>query len=295
MKNRLIFIPAAALLFILFMVGTFLDLQISQSIVNLNATFLKKAAGLSLFPLSLIIAFVGGSFIRLLTLKRYKPIYQNILIGLYGVVCIGFSTFLFGKEVCSVLAFNLSNKWIPLIGIIASIPGGLGGYFLFKYVDCKGYIKKIMYISIVIFVSFGIIFVIKRLAPRIRYVTLVEEIKSLNFYRPWYQPDLTQNMIDALREGSMIGKESIQSFPSGHSSSAMLLMILISSLPLFIDKLKDKQIILFYIGFAWYLLIGFIRFYVGAHYVSDITFAGLVALGVYFIGNEIYLRKIVGE
>lgn len=292
MKNRLIFVPAATILLTLFIVGTFLDLQISQAFSNLNVNFPKYITGLSLFPLCIIIAFVGGSMVKVILSKRYKEIYKNILIGLFGLVCICFATYLFGKEMCSNLAFNLSKKYIVPIGICVSIPGGLCGYFLFKYVDQKAYMKKITYLSIVLFVSFGIVFVMKELAPRVRY-SVVALDGGDTLYRPWYKPDINKDVLDSIIKTSPLGKEAIKSFPSGHSSNAMLVLMLINSLPLFIDRLKGKEKYLFYIGFAYYCFIALMRLYAGAHYLSDVTFSALVALGVYYIGNEIYLRKLI--
>jgi len=290
MKNRLIFVPAAVILLTLFIVGTFLDLQISQGFSNLNAMFPKAMTGFALLPLCLMIAFVGGSMIKVIMSKRYKTWYQNTLVGLFGLVCICFATYLYGKEMCSLLAFNLAKKFIIPIGLCASIPGGLGGFFLFKYVDQKDYMKKIIYLSIILFISFGIVWVMKKLAPRVRYAVVA--VNGDVLYRPWYKPDLTQELVDSIIKSSSFGKEATQSFPSGHSSSAMLTLMLINSLPMFINKLKGKEKYLFYIGFAYYCFIALMRLYAGAHYLTDITFSGLVALSVYFIGNEIYLRKL---
>lgn len=294
MKNRLLFIPPIAILFILFIVGTFCDFQISSAIANVNFKFSNVVAGLCIYPLSAAIAFIGATFIKIIVIKRYKLVWQNILIGLFGVVCIAFSTFLFGDQMKSVLAFNFSSKFLIPVGLIASIPGSICGYFLFKYVDNKEYVKKILYLAVVLFVSFGIIWVLKKLAPRARYISIVTDERFKDCYRPWYKPNLGKEMIDLLKS-TYLGKEAVESFPSGHSSSGILTMILISSLPMFIDKLKNKQTLMFYIGFAYFLIVAFFRFICGAHFVSDITFAGLTNLAVYFVGNEIYLRKLAKE
>ena len=57
--------------------------------------------------------------------------------------------------------------------------------------------------------------------------------------------------------------------------------------------MKDYDVVLFYSGFAWTLLIMFSRMLVGAHFLSDVCFGALITLVCVYIGNEIIVRKFL--
>jgi len=291
MKNRLVFIPAFVIVFTLFMVGTFLDLEISKAVCVTTSTWPRVIAGFANLPICLVLAFVGGNLIKIITEARYSKVHQNILLGFYALVLIGFSTWLFGDTMVSYHAFNLKRIYVVPLGLIVSLIGTVLGYKFFKYVDTKDYVKLSLYLVITCVVAFCIVFGFKLIAPRARFTSIERMVHGEELYRPWYKPDLTKEVIAMLKD---FNREEAESFPSGHSASAMLILIILSNLPLFIKKLKGKEALLFYIGFVYYLFIGFARFYRGAHFISDITFAGLVVLMIYFISNEIYLLKIKG-
>ena len=62
----------------------------------------------------------------------------------------------------------------------------------------------------------------------------------------------------------------------------------------YVDKLKKYKSYLFIFGFIWWALTAFSRLTIGAHYLTDVTIAGLVAILAYFIVlaiTNIYLKK----
>ena len=69
------------------------------------------------------------------------------------------------------------------------------------------------------------------------------------------------------------------------------MMMFLSYASMFFKQLKGKETLLFYIGFAWTLLMGFSRMLVGAHYLSDVCMGALIVTVVYYITNEIALKK----
>ena len=50
---------------------------------------------------------------------------------------------------------------------------------------------------------------------------------------------------------------------------------------------------LFYIGIAWFGVISISRVIVGAHYLTDIAFGGIIALVFFYIGNYILEKKVL--
>ena len=78
-------------------------------------------------------------------------------------------------------------------------------------------------------------------------------------------------------------KEEFKSFPSGHSGTAAIMMMFLPYMSMFFPKLKGKETMMFYIGFAWTLLMMFSRMLVGAHYLTDTCTGSLIVMVVYYV------------
>ncbi len=103
--------------------------------------------------------------------------------------------------------------------------------------------------------------VIKTIWGRPRLREMVDE-NSLEDYKPWYKPDFFS--------GSY-------SFPSGHTAHATLVLMLSKWLYGKAEKFKPAVTALSY-GFI--ALMAFSRLAAGAHFLSDILFGFLIALGI---------------
>ena len=69
------------------------------------------------------------------------------------------------------------------------------------------------------------------------------------------------------------------------------MMMVLPYLSMFFKKLKGKETMMFYIGFAWTLLMMFSRMLVGAHFLTDTCMGALIVVVVVYIGHEIATRK----
>ena len=94
-----------------------------------------------------------------------------------------------------------------------------------------------------------------------------------------------------------ISADEFRSFPSGHTSCAACCMLLIL-LPTLGKQFRGKQTTLMLIGALWTAIVAFSRIYMGAHFLTDVAMAAIIAslvctFGVYlFYFNGKFFRMI---
>lgn len=296
MKKRLFFLPALGITFALLLVGTFLDLQVSQAVVVQGNYFTKIFAALSCVPAALTLGIASGLFTKLAR-EYYKKTYQKVLLIIFAVIFFVGSIYLAGDHIKSYHAFNLHGFYWYALGILVAVPGLLIGLFLFKHFESKTLLKNIIFVIAVAAFTCASIEVIKLLAPRVRYTTVMN--LGVEYYRPWWKSNLTAEQLKAVKDFAALkgwGEEH-KSFPSGHSNISLVSALILMYLPLMLKEknLVKYQPLFFYGGFIYFLICASSRIVGGAHYLSDTMFAGTFALVVYLIANEIYIRKLDKE
>lgn len=297
MKKRLYFIPAFIIVLTLFIVGSIYDLNISKAIAKPRNAFTLFFAALATLPISAFFAFNSGVIFKM-NFRRYKECktYQRILLIALSIVLFAGGTLLFGLNVSGQYAYNFNKLLGILVGLALSVPMAILGYFVYEKIDTPNLLKILIFTSIVVAFTSGCVEFIKILVPRVRFIAVSGMIDGEALFRPWYNPSITKPMIEQVKDwASQHGYgELYKSFPSGHSNFSLSTSFILMMLPLITSnkKLLRYQILLFYVGFAYYLLTAFSRIYGGAHYLTDTTFSGLFALMVYIIANEIYIRKV---
>ena len=289
MKNRLFFIPPFVIIIALFIVGTFLDLNISSSIVQAGNHLSAFFSGFVSVPIFFGLTFASGAFIKL-AIIRYKKLKHRIFTAIFVLFTTALSILIGGKNFASYEAYQLSTTFSILVGVIITIPGLICGFFFYKCIDSPNLIKVCALIVISVIITYVFAFGIKYSVSRVRYIFLVET--SLDFYRPWYSPNLSPEIIEVIKA---INKDGIKSFPSGHSNFAMCVAFMLMYLPRINNKLMKYQGLLSIIGFIYFFFIAFTRIFAGMHYLSDTMMSGFISLFVYFIANEIYMRKLNNE
>ena len=141
-------------------------------------------------------------------------------------------------------------------------------------------------------------FLIKLFIHRPRYRFLVSS-GELPFYSWWesykeYKQFIKDNIGQEIAGVTMtedILKEEFKSFPSGHSGSGAILMLFLPYASMVFNKLKGKETLLFYIGFAWSILMAFARMLAGAHYLTDVSMGALIVMVVYFATHVFATHK----
>ncbi len=80
------------------------------------------------------------------------------------------------------------------------------------------------------------------------------------------------------------------SFPSGHAANSSTI-IWITLLPLFIDKLKNKEWLLTMIAFLWIIVVMITRIIVRTHFATDVLVGSTITLSLFFWLRNFYLKK----
>jgi membrane-associated phospholipid phosphatase len=118
-------------------------------------------------------------------------------------------------------------------------------------------------------------------------------------FTPWYLPqgfaDRGAGYVGA-REAAdaLMGYhgDAFKSFPSGHTGAASVLMALII-LPDIMPKTLGRFKKLFWIvPFVYIALVGISRLVMGAHYLSDVLFAGYIGIGAAALTRFIMIKKV---
>lgn len=263
--------------------GSFFDLNISQNIVNTSSPIggfvetLGESLGYMMIP-------IGGASL-LIGLYKRKNIWLKILgyfllllsIGI-GIYFLG-DSFIEGKDAYGI-TFNGTISY--LIASLIIIITGVATFFLLDHNEQDRLLKVGLIIVIAMLAQFLVLNLLKYLGGRPRYRFLIDETRNINqeSYLNWYQ-----------FQPFKFKDDFHKSWPSGHTATAavtMLLATLSSSLKF---KFKYSDVVLFYIGLAYTLFIGFFRIYYGAHYLSDVSFGLLFSSLICFLTSYLFKEK----
>ena len=273
-----------------FIVGSFVDLSLSQAIFSRDNPFGLTISAIGTIPGYMILAVLGGGFFAIGLHKDYKTIYKVILY-IVAVACVGVAIFFTGREFFGENGFkDAAPKWIGYL-ITTPIAGGCGylGYLMSKKSNTPYLWLIFAILAFFIFMSLvpGVT-LLKAIFHRPRYrtvSTLEASLAGLEFH-PWYQRCGDYKSYMSLLK---VTSEEFKSFPSGHAGASAVFVLGVSVLPLINKKYEKLQLPLFYAGFAWVLFVSFTRILVGAHYLSDVSMGGLLTTIFMLINNEVLI------
>lgn len=271
----------------LIVLGSFFDLQINQAIFSQNNGFGIAVAGLSLIVGYGVISMMGG-VVAYHALKITKVTWQKILFMLLGLVYFGVATYFAGKEIFGPNAWYMpSISWAGYL-IAAPLMGGMSflGFLLGKKAN-----NPKLWILMVVGAAFIIVAlilgttVVKSILHRPRYRLAIYEY-GVPFHEWW---EKCGNYKDYMTTFGLLSEE-FKSFPSGHTSVNAMTMLGVIILPFILGKEVKNQILYFYLGLVWTLFVGFTRMLVGAHFLSDIGFGGLITAVCLYCYYEVILN-----
>ena len=288
MKKRFHLFIIIGILFAGLIVGSFLDLQIDEALFQENNGFGLFMASFGVYPCYICLSFIGGGL--LCTTIRRKDLNTPVKFICYvlSATALGLSVFLCGREWPSVNGHNVPEL-APLSYVICAIV--FSGCFCLGYLICrKGDQRQLWGICLIAGLAFAFAllpagYAIKLIIHRPRYRLAVRG-GITSFYNWWEMFPEYKDYI-----GGIITKEEFKSFPSGHSGAGMILALSLPLATYIFPKLKGKQTLMFYIGAAYGFLMMFSRLLVGAHYLTDTCMGSLIVMVVYYVANEIMIRK----
>ena len=289
MKKRWMFIPAGAIFLIALILGSFFDLQLSQSIADTENMFGIVLAAIGEITAYGLIGFLGGCFFYFGAHVYKKTIFKIIFIAL-GVIALLGATYFQGTAFTSVNAFGHLNEsfdklYFSLpIGFVMVAPFSVAGYFVAKKNLSLDSIKVLFtLLAMVLIVLLGIN-LIKILAYRPRFRLI--QLEGDDLFKNWWEFTFGKGLKD------VYDSEHIKSFPSGHTGCAVFAMTIVY-LPYFfpqLNKYKHFEEFAFFSGLAYALLIAFSRILVGAHFLSDVAFSGVFFVVTMYVANEVLLK-----
>lgn len=227
----------------------------------------------------IIPTFVGWSFlgasIICLSKKHVASTKKRRLLIAFAALLFVLSFFYF----CNTLYLSNANAFevnffvAYLIGIAVICAAAILGYKLSERCADRELLKKLLLLAAVSLVTLLIISVTKELMcrPRFRFVLYME---NPDYFRSFWQSG--SDIRDSL--GRDIVTDEFASMPSGHSAYSMFAIFLFPTLSDYVQGLGKFRPYLFASGFVWWALTALSRMSVGAHYLTDITVAGLVTL-----------------
>ena len=267
--------------------GSFFDLQINQALFSKNNLFGLLMASFGTYPCYAGFAFIGGGLLATTWKRNDLPWFAKIIAYVLSALGYVLGVILCAKDFPSINGFNNDALKIPSYIGCAVLFAGV--YYLAFRVCSKGD-KKALWSALLVMpvvVIVGLLpvgWVVKQIIHRPRYRFFVREGVT-DFYNWWQSCTGYKDFIkgDTVIDGITMTKEEFKSFPSGHSGTAAVMMMFLPYYSMFFKKLKGKETLLFYIGFAWTLLMMFSRMLVGAHFLSDTCTGSLIVMVVFYV------------
>ena len=293
-KHDLSIPVVAVILLALTLCGSICDLEIAKT-VYIGQMPSENLFGIVFSYIGIIPTFVGWSFlgasIFALSKKQIEDTRKRRWLIAFAVLLFVLSFFYY----CNTLYMSNANAFevhfavAYSIGIAVICAAAYLGYKLSEKSEDTDLLRKVLFLAAVSLLTLLIISATKELMCRPRF-RLVLAMDDVNYFKNWWQSGR------ALRAsfGTDIVTDEFASLPSGHSAYSMFAIFLFPAFADYISKLKRFKKLLFVFGFVWWAATAFSRLSVGAHYLTDVTIAGLVTILVYILASVVqknYLSK----
>lgn len=277
MKKKKYYLVYSALFIIplaIFIVGLFFDLNYAKIIYNKNV-FGVFFAAIGETPAYGGLAFVAGGLYSYQ--KNIHKKVNKIILLLISTIFLVVGTFLSMRAMKSYNALNIPSKWYLTLPIAILLDGGLCllGYDFTNKTNNKDILRVLIFMGTVIVVQLLVITILKRVWGRPRYRFLISENGSLDYYRNWWE---VNSGVKELFPN--ISSDNFKSCPSGHTASASCAFLIVL-LPRFNEKLKGKEVMLMIVAAIWALIVGFSRHLMGAHFLTDTSFAMMIVMIIF--------------
>ncbi|MEG1520540.1 MAG: phosphatase PAP2 family protein [Clostridia bacterium] len=278
--NKRDIIIAAGVLLALMIVGSFFDYQISCALFDMSNVF-----GIAFAVFGELPAMIGLTVAGVLLLKFRNKDKKAIMVMqiFFGALLVIYGT------ASTLIPQVLNVKWnmavMIAIAVMLNACAILAVCKITQDTDRKTAIRVAISLIISIFAIMIVINIIKVpwARPRMRLIASNQDA----IYQPWWVvgSGLKETLVAA---GA--AAEDFKSFPSGHTSNAvnLVLLVLFSKLNV---KLENKKSLLFYIGFVWALIVALSRIIMGAHFLTDTVVGIAIGLLICVLVSSLVFKK----
>lgn len=268
---RSMYITLAVL--VLFMIaGSIWDLQISKWLYpGHENSFGQFFAAFGELPAFLALTCSGA--LLLVYRERINPAW-SALIAACGAALIVMGLVLCVHEATdNVQALPV---WVALlVALFTAAISAAGIIYYARGASAKTVVRFVLTLAVVSIGTMLIINIVKVPWGRAR-MRLIVQTGNDSYFSPWWQAgsELKKKLV-----ADGVSSDEFRSFPSGHTACAACAMLL-ALLPT-LKKGAEKRIRLLYvIGCGWCAVTAFTRLHMGAHFLTDVTMAWLIALGM---------------
>lgn len=272
-----------------FIVGSIVDLQISQGMFSKNNIACLIFASIGALPAYGGLAFLCGALVAY-AFKFGKETWRKVLAIIIALIGLAAGIYFQGKDFGAPDALGALNATLTklsiLFGVILVLPFTIPGFLLCKKNSEKKVFPVIIVAIAIIVIPCLLSFFIKLVDHRPRFRFLVEQ-DDMSLFRNWWQS--LSNYMEYTKAG--VAKDEFASFPSMHTSCSFMIVVLAYYLPNFVPSLRGKEKIMATISVIFPIGIAFTRVIVGAHFVSDTAFSFTIA-AIFMVVGDIILNKI---
>lgn len=274
---------SVAILLALTVCGSVWDRSIAYA-VYMGETPADNLFGVIFSFIGILPTFVGWSFlgasILYLSKKQVEDVKKRRWLTAFAILLLVLSFFYF----CNTLYFSNANSVkIPFlvaysVGIAVIAVAAFLGYRLSAKSDNRELLKRVLFLAVVSLVTLLIVSCTKKIMcrPRFRFVLTMDEV---DFFINWWQSG--RGLMASLDLTTVT--DEFASLPSGHSAYSMFAVFLFPALGDYVRGLGKFKPHLTALGLVWWAVTAFSRMTLGAHYLTDVAIAGLVAIFSYAV------------
>ncbi len=299
-KRTIVFLTVSIALFaVLMLIGTFFDLDISKKLTagSLNAgeyyasdAFVLGCEAYGSTPIWLAFCFAFALLYTLFT-RLDIPLWLKALLC---AVCVVAAIFVSFKAIVEIFGYLAEQNGVESLLDAKGVQGSalFVGVVLFALVfllviKVKLDKKTILNVALVLLCScalYMLVSVIKTPVGRVRFRT-INVLGDESLFTPWYT-------INGKRAFDGLPDDCCKSFPSGHTFSAGMIFTLLL-LPDLFDWANKRWLkaVLWTCCCGYVACVAVSRIMAGAHYLTDVTAGGFLALwGVMFF-REVFIKN----
>ena len=284
----------SAILIALTIFGSVFDLEIANAIY-IGQTPSENLFGIIVSYIGIIPTFVGWSFLGASILCLSKKQVENpakrrwLTVLALLLFVISFFYFCTTLYVSNLNAFEVHFAVAYPVGSAILFVAAYFGYKLSQKSEDSELLKKTLFLVAISLVTLLIISATKEFMcrPRFRFVLAADNVE---YFKNWWQSG--REIKTSLGMG--IESDEFASLPSGHSAYSMFAIFMFPALSEYIRGVKKFKIYLFGLGFAWWVITALSRLTLGAHYLTDVTIAGLVTILAYImvlVAERFYIKR----
>ena len=313
-NNLIINICTISVLLIIFLIGTFFDLEISRAICALDSgeyftssfiLILSEIFGetvlYGLVSFAVLMLYLSDASVFKCNKNTKKVIKFFCIVILFGInVFATFKVIGYFSDHYFILEDSLS-----LLSIVCYLLGGcvfsLIWYLIAKKVPaeiCKSLAIWSLIVALTVILSQIVVQGAKPIFNRVRFRTM-NFLEDYSYFSKWFSvKSQTFDTFEYLK--ILVGSDGYKSFPSGHTACGASLITL-TLIPEYCVKLQSKciKILLNIFAYSYCALLGLSRILVGAHFLTDVVFSIIVTFSASYFSkyviDKIFKRKTYGK